>query len=58
MGASSRAHGVELTVHKNENFFGSDFEFCTASLLVMLNIKICIKNFRLDHYGGRKDYSA
>jgi hypothetical protein len=24
-----------LKVHKNENFFGSDFEFCTISLLVM-----------------------
>ncbi len=22
-------------VHKNENFFGSDFEFCTISLLVI-----------------------
>ncbi len=25
-----------LKVHKNENIFGSDFEFCTISLLVML----------------------
>ncbi len=25
-----------LKVHKNENFFGSDSEFCTISLLVML----------------------
>jgi hypothetical protein len=25
----------DLKVHKNENFFGSDFEFCTISLLVM-----------------------
>ncbi len=25
-----------LKVHKNDNFFGSDFEFCTISLLVML----------------------
>ncbi len=24
-----------LKVHKNENFFGLDFEFCTISLLVM-----------------------
>ncbi len=24
-----------LKVHKNENFFGFDFEFCTTSLLVM-----------------------
>ncbi len=26
-----------LKVHKNENFFGSYFEFCTISLLVMFN---------------------
>ncbi len=26
----------KLKVHKNENFFGSDFEFCAISLLVML----------------------
>ncbi len=26
---------VRLKVHKNENFFGFDFEFCTISLLVM-----------------------
>jgi hypothetical protein len=25
-----------LKVHKIENFFGSDFEFCTISLLVLL----------------------
>jgi hypothetical protein len=25
-----------LKVHKSENLFGSDFEFCTISLLVML----------------------
>jgi hypothetical protein len=25
----------KLKVHKNENFFGFDFEFCTISLLVM-----------------------
>jgi hypothetical protein len=24
-----------LKVHKNANFFGSDFEFCTSSLLFM-----------------------
>jgi hypothetical protein len=24
-----------LKVHKNENFFGFDFEFCTISLLAM-----------------------
>ncbi len=27
---------VFLKVHKNENFFDSEFEFCTISLLVML----------------------
>jgi hypothetical protein len=26
---------IHLKVHKNENFFGFDFEFCTISLLVM-----------------------
>ncbi len=26
---------AELKVHKNENFFGFDFEFCPISLLVM-----------------------
>jgi hypothetical protein len=30
-------HAVHaLKVHKNENLFGSNFEFCTISLLVML----------------------
>jgi hypothetical protein len=29
--------------HKIENFFGSDFEFCSVLLLVML--KYCIKIF-------------
>jgi hypothetical protein len=28
-----------LKVHKNENFFGFDFEFCTISLLVMSKYK-------------------
>ncbi len=28
-------HEPQLKVHKNENFFGFDFEFCTISLLVM-----------------------
>ena len=27
-----------LNVHKNENFFGFDFEFCTISLLVMYKL--------------------
>ncbi len=26
---------VALKVHKNENFFGFDFEFCTISVIVM-----------------------
>ncbi len=26
---------IQLKVHKNENFFGFDFEFCTISVLVM-----------------------
>ncbi len=26
---------LTLKVHKNENFFGFDFEFCPISLLVM-----------------------
>jgi hypothetical protein len=25
-----------LKIHKNKNYFGSDIEFCTVSLLVML----------------------
>ncbi len=29
-------HRLFLKVHKIENFFGSDFEFCVISLLVML----------------------
>jgi hypothetical protein len=28
-----------LKVHKNENFFGFDFEFCTISLSVMSKYK-------------------
>ncbi len=27
---------IKGTVHKIENFFGSDFEFCVISLLAML----------------------
>ncbi len=42
-----------LKVHKNENFFGLDFEFCTVSLLVMLKYEGFVKNnFGLGHYGG------
>ncbi len=35
-----------LKVHKIENFFGFDFEFCTVSLLVMLKYEgFVTKNF-------------
>ncbi len=30
---------MPLKAHKIENFFGSDFEFCIISLLVMLKYK-------------------
>jgi hypothetical protein len=33
-----------LKVHKNDNFFGFDFEFCTVSLLVMLKYESFVKN--------------
>ncbi len=33
-----------LKVHKNENFFGFDFEFCTISVLVKIS-RFCKKNF-------------
>ncbi len=33
---NNRISSCSLKVHKNDNFFGSDFEFCTISLLVML----------------------
>jgi hypothetical protein len=36
---------ASLKVHKNENFFGSDFEFCTFSLLVMLKYQSVEKKF-------------
>jgi hypothetical protein len=32
---------IPSKVHKIENFVGSEFEFCTISLLIML--KYCIK---------------
>jgi hypothetical protein len=35
----------EGEVHKNENFFGSDFECCTISLLVMLKYSGFVKNY-------------
>jgi hypothetical protein len=34
---------MHLKVHKNENFFGFDFEFCTVSLLVMLKYEGFVK---------------
>ena len=40
-----------LKVHKNENFFGSEFEFCTISLLVLLN-DFVKKNFDWTINGG------
>jgi hypothetical protein len=33
--STERVKSRPLKVHKNENFFGFDFEFCTISLLVM-----------------------
>ncbi len=35
---------IRLKVHKIENFFGSDFEFCVISLLVMLKYSGFVKN--------------
>ncbi len=37
-----------LNVHKNENFFGSDFEFCTISLLVLLKYLKILKKKNFD----------
>jgi hypothetical protein len=34
-----------LKVHKNDNFFGSDFEICTVALLVMMKYKVSIQVF-------------
>jgi hypothetical protein len=34
---------ANLKVHKNENFFGSDFDFCTNSLLVMFKYEGFVK---------------
>ncbi len=45
---------LKVKGHKNENFFGFDFEFCTVSLLVMLKYEGFVKrNFSSGHYGGR-----
>jgi hypothetical protein len=35
-----KSQNSKLKVNKNENFFGSDFEFCTISLFVLLKYKI------------------
>jgi hypothetical protein len=32
-----------LKVHRNENFFGFNFDFCTVSLLVMLKFEVLKK---------------
>ena len=34
---------VSLKVHKNENFFGFSFEFCTVALLVVLKYEGFVK---------------
>ncbi len=33
-----------LKVHKNKNIFGSDFEFCTISLLAILKYRDFVKS--------------
>ncbi len=33
---ATKVSKIILKVHKKENFFGFDFEFCIVSLLVML----------------------
>jgi hypothetical protein len=49
---------VPFKVHKNENFFGSDFEFCTISLLVVLADLGYVKENLLGHYWGRYNFSG
>ncbi len=42
-----------IKLHKNENFFCSDFEFCTIALLVMLKYYGFVKkNFDRATIGG------
>jgi hypothetical protein len=41
-----------LRVHKNENFFGFDFEFCTISLLVMLKYLGFVNFFLIEPMWG------
>ncbi len=42
-----------LKVHKNENFFGSDFEICIMSLLVKLKYYGFVNFFLIWPYWGR-----
>ncbi len=37
-----------VKVHKNENFFGFYFDFCTVSLLVMLKYEGFVKKTTFD----------
>ncbi len=34
---------LRMKVHKNDNFFGSDFEISTFSLLIMLKYQVFVK---------------
>ena len=43
-----RSDFTHLKVHKTKNFFGSDFEFCFISLLVMLKYLGFVKKHFLD----------
>ncbi len=43
---------------KIENFFGSDFEFCTISLLVVLADLGYVKEILLGYYWGRYNCSS
>ncbi len=48
-----------LKVHKNENFFGFDFEICTFSQIVRHKYEGFVKKFfGLGHHCGRYDFSA
>ncbi len=43
---TSKSHTwAPLKVHKNDNFFGFDFEFCTILMLVIHNNKILGNTF-------------
>ncbi len=48
-----------LKVHKIENFFGSDFEFCVIFIVSYAQIlRFCKNIFWSGHYWGRYNYSA